>query len=271
MTDDTTPDPLDDLASALLDGVGPADAARAAEPAVIARRAAFEGVRDAIRAEVPRPTAQAREAAIAAALAAGEQADGRVVPLEPRRQARSRWVRAVGVAAAVVLAAALVPTLLDDGGGGDDQTASEQPTRERTTALEDRAADEDDGGDAAAVPAPAGGSGGGGGEALSTGLALADLGAHPDLASLVAEVRRQVAAPTFDAPVATPSPEASRCLEGAIHADRTRPGTIVLAATAVLAGRPVTVAVVEDEEPPERRIVVLDPAAGCAELAVERL
>ena len=277
MTDDRTPDPLDELASALLDdAAGPDDAARAAEPAVAARRAAFEEVRAAIRAEAPHPTAQGREAAIAAALAAADQADGSVVALDARRAGRSRWARAVGVAAAVVLAAALVPTLLDGGEGSDDQTASDQPARERTTALEDHAADEDAGGDAsAAAPAPeaAGGTGGGGGtaSALSTELTLVDLGVHPDLASLLDAVRRQVAAPSPDSPVAVPSPETSHCLDGAIHADQIQPGFIVLAAAAVLADRPVTVAVVDNEVPqPERRIVVLDPAAGCAELAVER-
>ena len=117
----THPDPLDELASAHLDGATtPEEAARAeADPDLLARVEALRAVRAAL-AVAPLVDDERREHAIAAALAAydeqrrapGAVAVGSLTPLAARRHRPSpRAWRVVGAAAAVAALAALVPLL----------------------------------------------------------------------------------------------------------------------------------------------------------------
>ncbi len=67
---------VDELASALLDGVlgGADEAAARSRPEVVARAAQMEAARAALRTDVPAPSAEARDRALAAALAAFDEA-----------------------------------------------------------------------------------------------------------------------------------------------------------------------------------------------------
>lgn len=118
-----TTDHLDDEAlSAVLDGEATQEEAAHAErcDACSARLDAFRAAAAAIGAPLPAPSEEAREAAIAAALA------GAPVSLIDRRAQRTPPVWLLAVAAAVLVLAALGPILarsLDDG-GDDEQTAA---------------------------------------------------------------------------------------------------------------------------------------------------
>jgi hypothetical protein len=152
------PHPLDDLASAHLDGQTSAEeAARVTgEPLLTARVEALRAARDALRRADDQSLGAAaeletrREAAIAAALSAydeepsvevGVAAQG-VRPLAPLAAARrsvdgSRRTRQlVGIAAAIILLALAVPLLGGLGSGADDDDSA-------TAELDTRAADED--------------------------------------------------------------------------------------------------------------------------------
>jgi hypothetical protein len=129
----TDHDPLDDLASAHLDGTtSPDEAAQvAADPALLARVETLRAVRAAVGAMPPVDPAR-RDAAITAALAAFDEA-GRDEPsdrrssvtslteVRARRGPPARMLRLVGAAAVVLLLAALVPLLAQLGGSHDDQ------------------------------------------------------------------------------------------------------------------------------------------------------
>ncbi|MBN2622104.1 MAG: hypothetical protein JXA83_01990 [Acidimicrobiales bacterium] len=146
----------DELASALLDGaLDPAEAAAARQrPEVVARVAELEAVRAALRS-VPAPDPAARERAVAAALAAFDDAGGgdanahataapgaagqgalerpaeaRVTHLRPRRPAGGprRWLGAAAAAALVVAGAAGVAVLGSDDGGRDDAEVASSGT-----------------------------------------------------------------------------------------------------------------------------------------------
>lgn len=274
---DPTPDPLDVLASAHLDGV---DADGPPPPEVAGRVAAFRRAREALREPVEPLPAAVREAQLSAALAAfdearDEAADGyergrRVVPLAGRRRlARPAWARAVAVAAAAVAVAALAPLLLDGDDGGDE-VASEAADAGTTTA------DAGDGDRTMAADAPpavpdaaVGGTGGPAGtgsealEATARGSAV-DLGRHAALDDLVAAARPLLPPAAATAAAAgEPGPAQARCLD---RAHGTATGPIVLAATATLAGRPVVVVVV-DEPGAGRTLRVLDSDADCAAAA----
>jgi hypothetical protein len=154
---DPTHDPqaeLDELASAYLDGQASFEEARRVEqdPELQARVDRLRQARDAIRLADGPVDVQRREAAIAAAMAAaghepltapdplpavGDLAEGRA-----RRDARRRWLPAVGIAAAIAIATLFVPRLGDDG-DRDDTLAS------KAEAFQDRAADSGAAADAA--------------------------------------------------------------------------------------------------------------------------
>ena len=137
----TDHDPLDDLASAHLDGAtSPEEAARiAADPALQARVDALRAVRAAVGA-TPSVDPVRRDAAIAAALAAFEDAgredtDGRprapvtsLTEVAARRGPSTRMLRLVGAAAVVLLLAALVPLVASLELSSDDDSAQDSFT-----------------------------------------------------------------------------------------------------------------------------------------------
>lgn len=145
---------LDELASALLDGVAtPAEAARAADPDVAARLRSFTRVRDAVAAPVPPVDDDARERGIAAALAAWDAGDD----LTARRADRERrvrrsidWARPLGIAAAVLAALAVGGLAIrgidrEDDDSGDAATAALEE-QEATADGADAGADSEAGG-----------------------------------------------------------------------------------------------------------------------------
>lgn len=132
------PEPLDELASAYLDGATtPVETARVeADPELLARVEALRAVRVAL-AVAPLVDDERREHAIAAALAAYDEqhqapssatALGSLTPLTSRRRGPSpRAWRVVGAAAAMAALAALVPllaSLSSDTSSDDSTTAS---------------------------------------------------------------------------------------------------------------------------------------------------
>lgn len=180
--------PLEELASALLDGEAGADeAARAADPEVVALQARFTRVADALAA-VPAELDDAddrRESAIAAALgewgtaptAAGDE-------LAARRAARAR-IKVLGIAAAVVAAVALGGAVVRSTGGSDDaDLASSAPAADAGAGRETTAAADAGGGAATG----AGGSAGSDAATTSAFAVADDLGVVADLDDLLARV-----------------------------------------------------------------------------------
>jgi hypothetical protein len=281
---DPTSDPRDELASALLDGESSAEeAARvAADPELAARVAAFEEVRSMLRAEVPSDPAR-RDAAVAAALAAfDEEADaaglgrGAVTPISAARRGRLRWAQAVGVAAAAVLVAAVVPMLLDGDGGGEDTATPETALSLEDDGAGDRAAGEDEAASAFDADTAAPGAAGGDGNTALSAAAVADLGAHEDLAGLTAAARAALdpEADRSAAPLsaeAAASPPVADCLrrtgDGLLATGST---AVALQGTAMLEGVPV-VLVVGVGPDGSRVIVVARPDDGCTTVAREAL
>jgi hypothetical protein len=136
-------DELDELASALLDAAArDDDLARAADPTVAAelarRRARFERVRAVLSEPVEPVAAEARDAAIAAALAAADErpaadehpaadeaGDDLAVARSRRAEHRSAGLRVLGAAAAVLAVVALGAAVLAGGRGDDADSASD--------------------------------------------------------------------------------------------------------------------------------------------------
>lgn len=140
MTDDRT-DPLEELASAQLDGAtSPEEAAQvAADPELVARVERLARVREALQASEARVAARSsstdegrREVGIAAALAAFDD-EGRAARIpstttvaaarRPAWDAR-RTRQLIGVAAAVILLALAVPLIGGLGGDSDDEQSA---------------------------------------------------------------------------------------------------------------------------------------------------
>jgi hypothetical protein len=226
---------VDELASALLDGAlrgADAEAARG-RPEVVARAAEMEAARTALRAGVPTPapSAEARDRALAAALAAFDEADtpartapggtaaagsrrGEVPDLASRRSGQAdphrhggrrrgapRWL---GAAAAVVALVAGVAGLAIVSSGGSDDDESAEGGDAAATVQEDAEMDTSDGdssGDATAAAPEAGGesddSGGAGGSTPPTTIPaeVGDLGAFPSVDDLVDQVNGLVDGP----------------------------------------------------------------------------
>lgn len=130
---------LDDEAlSAVLDGEAEVDETAHADACDVcrARLAALGDASTLVGTPAPPPDPARREAAIAAALGAGERTAD-VVRLRPRRTAPA-WLAAAAVIAAAVVGISLLPST----GGDDDDTA---------TSAGDSAADAADGGDDAVM------------------------------------------------------------------------------------------------------------------------
>ena len=126
---------LDELASALLDGeLGDADAAAArARPDVVARAAAMEDARRALR-DLPVPPHAGRDRAVAAALAAfdDEVAGGTgwspPAPLGPPPRRAQRWLAAAAAAAVLAGLAGLAVATAGDGDDHDMAGSAEEAT-----------------------------------------------------------------------------------------------------------------------------------------------
>jgi hypothetical protein len=265
-------DELDELASALHDGEGtPAEAARAAEPDVAARMAAFARVSDAIGEPVPPVEDATRDRVIAAAVAAwgtsppglDDATDDRpaVDDLARRRQRRLALARPLGIAAAILAAIAVGGVALRSGDADDEQLADDAATE--TSA----AADSEGGAGATQEQA-----------ALALG-ALVELGDFATVDQLAAAFDADLAGRTSDA---EPAPMDDDADESAAYGDEgteaggdavpvvppagsalpeacsAPDGTVEGPARATVAGRPVVAYVVDDGR--QRRVVVLDEA-----------
>lgn len=262
-------DPLDELASAHLDGAtSPDEAARVAtDPELAARVERLAAAREALRAAVDEPAdAARRDAAIAAALSAFaevDQATGATAVAVPlvrphRSRPRTRTLQVIGIAAAAVALALTVPLL--DRLGSDDR--------------DDTASSSFDATGGSLGPSLESGDGAGGGVADSaSGLSgfdaatAPDLGAFADLAALHGEVRAQVAGQKVSSTTAPVPATAAADGESAPERNQTcAPASagVVYVARATLDGQPVTV-VVRDDGAGQRTLVVLD--AACATLS----
>jgi hypothetical protein len=243
-------DELDELASARLDGVDPADAVDPAVEAEVARRQArFERVR-AVLAEPVAVDPDARDAAIAAALAAATSSDG-TDDLAVRRSARdarrAAGLKVLGAAAAVVAAIALGAAVLSQSDGEDVDAAGEAPT-EAEASLGD-----DDSADAPLTDSDV--DDGEGGAAQSRSI-LGDLGAFTDVEALLDAVDASTSE-GVDVADGTQSTAASNdfgfgCTDDLPGAD----APAALVATATLDGVPVAVLAVADGD-----LVVVDLAS----------
>lgn len=280
MTDSHDPhqiDPLDDLASAHLDGqTTPAeDAQVAGDPAVAARVAELAAVRAAMQSDGPPVDEVRREASIAAALAAFDE--GRAEAAAPagsagvtpiavaaaRRRVSRRNVQVIGAVAVAVALAVAVPLLgvLDSDSPSEDLATS--PVEE---SAEDTA--ERDGGDAA----------GGAADDFATAGPLAmsptapvDLGTFEDLDALEAAVATHVAAPfaatTGDQASPTTAARTAEAASACSGADDA--GQLVLTGTATLEDRPVLVFVHESTDG-ARTVRVVD-AVDCSTISTRPL
>lgn len=265
-------DPLDELASAHLDGVTtPAEAAQVgADPGLAHRLERLAAVRDALRASAPASVdATQRDAAIAAALAAFDEADDlaastttTAVPLaHPHRaRPRRRTLQLVGIAAAAVLLALTVPVLDRIGSDRRDDTASS--SFDATGSSLAPSAEE------GAASGAGGGTAGGAKDQASNldafeAAGAPDLGPFAELDALQAAVRGQLgtaARPTTTAAGAD-SPDRTTTATSCTPSGE---GAVVYVARATLSTQPVTVVVREDPAG-GRTLLVLD--AGCAVLS----
>jgi hypothetical protein len=247
-------DRRDDLASGLLDGTLPDDAAAAArrDPAVVARVAELAAGRDRLR-QVPPPDPIARDRAVAAALAGFDRAGerDRVADLTARRRraARaSRWLGAAAAAVAVVAAVAGLAVMAGDGTDEDQATSS--------AAVSDDAGDQEAARESADEATGNGGAGGDEGAATDapepTLSAEGYLGSFDDGAALVDRIADLWSASSadLDGPEAQESlvpPSGEGCPEASLPPAAQRDGAR-LVGTAVVAGTPVDVWLVPDAD-----------------------
>ena len=277
----TNDDRRTELASALLDGTLPDEAAAAArrDPAVMARVAQLEQARDRVR-DVPLPPVEARDAMLAAALEAFDAAPpaSPVSDLQARRRDRGerrhapRWL---GAAAAVALVLAGVGAVAILGQQSEDHANESALT----------AADESGGGDSAqerasgdqseagaAVPeAPATTAGAPG----AAPAQLGDLGSFATATDLVAQLEQDQRVRTLtdgaaDASGAAPDAalSATGCASGDLPQVLEQPDSLVVAlGRASVDGEAVSVWVADT--PSGRRIVVVD--ANCRTVANQPL
>ena len=288
MTDSPTPDPVDpdvELASAHLDGeAGPDERARADDPAVQARLAAFAGIADQVR-DVPPPPAGLVDDQIARAMGAFDE-DGTVVALG--RDRTPWWQRIpLGAVAAALVVVALVGIASLAGQGGDDEADT------ATAALE--TADE---ADEAADGATGGGAGGGAddsfaaadaqeeGATLESSADVGEAGDRPAFGSydeLAAGIRDELgtagttsAAPVPDSQQPTTTSPRSRTADeraastdpcGAVQVLGIDPAAVLLVRPAIVVPDPVTAVVHEAED--GRRLAVVDDAT--CEVVLDRL
>jgi hypothetical protein len=243
---------FDELASAHLDGAtSPEEAALvASDPALQARVEELRVVRDAIR-ESPAVDPARRDAAIAAALDAFDDAAAPGVPaapvtaLAPRRAPTPTLVRVLGVAAVFVLLALLaVPLLGNLGDGGDDEASFEATSDDLGGA--DAATGDDTGAEAAESPD------------LSTTVPTPTAGLAPSTYADLDALAAAVAAGDFTANRSSTQDSAFEEADAFCSTPGT-PNTQV--ATAVVAGDPVIVWIRSSSDG-TRQLTVLS-ADGC--------
>lgn len=238
-------DPLDDLASAHVDGrTTAAEAARIdADPELIARVARLRDAREALQHLADAPVDPARkEAAIHAALAAFDAdataarpapADASAVPVLADRRRVRRRLQLVGIAAAVALFALALPLLGRLDPGNDDQASFEETAGQ----LDQQAATES--GTGGAVADSAAGQDGAASTMRTELAALPHLGAFDDTSTLADAVRAHLASTAWQAP----GPSAGD--KAACSSPDDPEGTVREVALATLRGQAVTVVVVE--------------------------
>ncbi|MGQ0434438.1 MAG: hypothetical protein ACT452_18790 [Microthrixaceae bacterium] len=259
-------DPLDELASAHLDGETTSEEAAllAADPDHAARMARLVAARDAVRAPIPAAPAHARDRAIAAALTAADEltspAGGHAdtplplaAPLAPRRGTR-RALQLAGIAAAVALLALAVPLLGSLDSGSTDRVAA-PPEPQSLDASKGAAASDSAAGFGASEQATAGAT-------LSD-----DLGSFDDLPGLTEAVRGRLSSPASDSEASASTRAAGA--SSSCSAEPDAGGRVIYAALAVYEGRNVVVFVREDPDG-GRTLVVLD-RTDCSELAGGKL
>lgn len=295
-------DPLDELATAIVDGTATADEqARADEPALAERVAAHRRVVALVAEWPPLPGSPRRDQAIAAALAAADEDDGataegsdppvavlaaRAGPARGRGAASRRWLTAAAVVAALAVA---IPVLSNiDGAGDDGEQAATAPEASRenddeSTGAADNSADsplvEEDGDTQAADEEAEGETASGSepasppGDVASPATTVVDLGTFADIEALLAAAGPALRAgepaevTTTSAAGgggtgATPAGQVARC---ARRAAGDEPDTDVDGgATARLADRAVVVLLIDPATAP--RLVVLS-ADDCDVLA----
>lgn len=262
-------DPLDELASAHLDGdTGPQEAARiAADPALADRVAVFGEIREQLRAGGPQVDDLQREQAIAAALdafdeagAAARSADGAepAVPLASRSRAL-RTIRWVGVAAAVALLALAVPLLdrLDSGSSDQAATGLDATSEDASGGTGTMRGFEDSAADALAV---------------APGDELMDLGSFSGTADLADSVRSEIA--DRSAAMQTTTAPAGESSGGGTEVpceeeQKSLGGRVVYSALATLDEKAVLV-VVRDDPEGGQTMLVLD-RASCETLSAGKL
>lgn len=273
MTDTDDPnqlDPLDDIASAHLDGQTTAQEAAqvAADPALAARVATLAEIRAALQSEVTPVDDDRLESSIAAALAAfDDEVVGDPAPADPgpvtsitvaaaRRRVSRRGVQVIGAVAIAVLLALAVPFFraLDSESSPDEVASTGEASVQGDGDGAERAEDDASAGAAADAQPP---------EALTTfgsPSVPVDLGSFEDLDALTAAAGAYpslpLAATTEDR--ATPTTAAQRESSAGSCPEPPSSGTPVLTGTATLDGQPVQVFVSEDASG-ARTVVVVDP------------
>jgi hypothetical protein len=269
MTDD---DDRTELASALLDGTLPDEAAAAArrDPAVMARLAQLELARDRVR-DVP-PPVEGRDAMLAAALEAFDTAPpaSPVSDLKARRRARGeprqvpRWLGAAAAVALVLAGVGAVAVLGQQSEDHEDSaslTAADESSGDSESAEERSSSAEVEAGS----PAP---------EAPATtpvapGTApaqLGDLGSFATATDLVARVRDdsdlfRALSDGADANLDSPGAAAAlpACATGDLPAVLQAPDSVVVAlGSATVDGKAVSVWVAETAS--GRRVILVDSA-----------
>jgi hypothetical protein len=260
-------DRRDDLASGLLDGTLPDEAAAAArrDPAVVARVAELAAARDQLR-QMPPHDPVARDRAVAAALAAFDPAGERdrfadLAAARHRRAARAtRWLGAAAAAVAVVAAVAGLAVMASDGTDEDQATSSvSEDAGDQEASRESADESTGDGG--------AGEDSGAASRAPEATLSVEGyLGTFDDGAALVDRVAadlRSGSSADLDAPDAPESlvpPSGVGCPEASLPPAAQRAGAW-LGGTATVAGTPVDVWLVPDPDAGGGlRIVAVTPA-----------
>jgi hypothetical protein len=270
----TYDDDRTELASALLDGTLPDEAAAAArrDPAVMTRLAQLEQARDRVR-DVPPPPIEARDAMLAAALDAYDtaQAEPPVSELEAlrrargeRRQAPPRWLGAAAAVALVLAGVGVVAVLAQQSADQDDQasvTAADEATQAGGSGEDSSASDDAETGAAApeAQDAPTTAA------SRTAPAQLGELGSFANSTDLVARVRDDAlldqAQSEEGADTALSGPGAATTLAGC--ASGTLPGVlqdqdnaVVALGSATVDGKAVSVWVADT--PSGRRVVLVD-------------
>jgi hypothetical protein len=291
-------DPLDELATAIVDGTATADEQAQGDEAALAERVAVHRRVAARLADPPSPSSDGRrDQAIAAAVAAAdhEPDEGapvgpvttmpvRPVPARVTGGSSRRWLTAAAVVAAVAVA---IPVLsnIDGAGTDDEQSATAADADDESTGAADSEAAsplaEENGGAAGATEeAVEGGEAQSADSAPTTTVVAAapatvgDLGAFAELETLLAAATttlRAGGATTGTTAVVggtggSPTAQVDRCVRRL--ADDEPDAAVGGRATALLADRPVVVLLVDDATGPRLVVLAADDCQVLADRAI---